>query len=84
MATNILRNLKQCVTLFDPMRGPAGQEEPQSNLTKACQDWKRNFEDCPAVEEKVDDTLKKIVADIWRTKVSGEDPNATEQRMRDM
>ena len=43
MATNILPSLKQCRTEFDPMRGPAGQEEPQSDLVKAWQDWKQNF-----------------------------------------
>ena len=41
------------------MRGPAGQEDPQSNLaTKAWQNWKRNFEDCLAVEEEVNNPTK--------------------------
>ena len=55
MGTSVLRALKECVTEFDPMRGAAGQGEPQTNLAKAWQDWKQNFEGSLAVDEEVYD-----------------------------
>ena len=82
-STSLLRAQNKCVTDFDPMRGTAEHEEPQCNLARAWQVWKLNFEQCPSVENEIDDATKagllrkldrqKLLAKIQMLQISKND-----------